>query len=337
MDTVHEEALAAAGTRPGGTIDLNAAMRSLLEGLLNALMDEQAFETGAQRNGYRERSLDTCVGRVALRIPKLRRGTYFPDDVVERWSRTDTALASAICEMWVGGVSTRKAEAAAELGVERMSHSRVSRLCASLDAKVDEMRGGDLSYSEWPYLWLDASYVPCREAGAARSTALAVAVACDSRAHRRSRCRGPQGRLRREGAGAGEGGLPQGLRAAARARRGGRLPARGGRGHGAGLPRLPREAQGVGQDEQRPGEDEPRDQAPRVGGTGVPVGRLAAAAGGRGVLRPERRLGGRAQLHRPQDPGGPTGGASSAAPAPEDLASVITLVEEALDRKLRTA
>lgn len=113
MDTVHEEALAAAGTRPDGTIDLNAAMRSLLEGLLNAVMDEQASEAGAQRNGYRERSLGTCVGRVTLRIPKLRRGTYFPDDVVERRSRTDTALASAICEMWVGGVSTRKVEAAA--------------------------------------------------------------------------------------------------------------------------------------------------------------------------------------------------------------------------------
>ena len=186
MDTVHEEALAAAGTRPDGTIDLNAAMRSLLEGLLNAVMDEQASETGAQRNGHRERSLDTCVGRVTLRTPKLRRGTYFPDDVVERWSRTDTALASAICEMWVGGVSTRKVEAAAaETGVERMSRSRVSRPCASLDAEVDEMRGGDLSCSEWPYLWLDATYVPCREAGAARSTALVVVVACDSRARRR--------------------------------------------------------------------------------------------------------------------------------------------------------
>ena len=186
MDTIHEEAVAAAGTRPDGTIDLNAAARSLLEGLLNAVMDEQASETGAQRNGYRERSLDTCIGRVTLRIPKLRTGTHFPDDVVERWSRTDTALASAICEMWVGGVSTRKVEAAAaKMGVERMSRSRVSRLCASLDAEVDEMRGADLAWAGWPYLGLAATYGPCREAGAARSTALVTAVACDSRARRR--------------------------------------------------------------------------------------------------------------------------------------------------------
>ena len=135
MDTVHEKAIADAGVRADGTIDINAALRSLLEGLLNAVMDEQASELGAARNGYRERSLDTCVGTVTLRIPKLREGTYFPEDVVSRRSRTDTALASAICDMWVSGISTRKVErAAADLGVESMSRSRVSRLCASLDA-----------------------------------------------------------------------------------------------------------------------------------------------------------------------------------------------------------
>ena len=139
METVHEEALAAAGVRADGTIDINAALRSLLEGLLNAAMDEQASELGVPRNGYRERSLDTCVGTVTLRIPKLREGSYFPEDVVSRWSRTDTALASAICDMWVSGVSTRKVEAvAAEMGVESMSRSRVSRLCAGLDAEVAE-------------------------------------------------------------------------------------------------------------------------------------------------------------------------------------------------------
>lgn len=186
MDTVHEKAIADAGVRADGTIDINAALRSLLEGLLNAVMDEQASELGAARNGYRERSLDTCVGTVTLRIPKLREGTYFPEDVVSRWSRTDTALASAICDMWVSGISTRKVErAAADLGVESMSRSRVSRLCASLDAEVAELRGCDLSAEEWPYLWLDATYVPCREAGAPRSVALVTAVACTASARRR--------------------------------------------------------------------------------------------------------------------------------------------------------
>lgn len=186
MDTVHEEALAAAGVRADGTIDINAALRALLEGLLNAVMDEQASELGVPRNGYRERSLDTCVGTVTLRIPKLREGSYFPDDLIERWSRTDTALASAICDMWVAGVSTRKVEAvAADLGLESMGRSRVSRLCAGLDEEVAELRGCDLSAAPWPYLWLDATYVPCREAGAARSTALVTAVACSLSGRRR--------------------------------------------------------------------------------------------------------------------------------------------------------
>lgn len=78
METLHEEALAAAGARPDGTIDINAAMRSMLEGLLNAVMDEQASKLSVLRNGYRERGLDTHVSTVRLRIPKLREGSYFP-------------------------------------------------------------------------------------------------------------------------------------------------------------------------------------------------------------------------------------------------------------------
>lgn len=111
METLHEEALAAAGARPDGTIDINAAMRSMLEGLLNAVTDEQASELGVPRNGYRKRGLDTCAGTVTLRIPRLMEGGSFPDDVVRRWSRTDTALASAICDMLLSVASAREIEA----------------------------------------------------------------------------------------------------------------------------------------------------------------------------------------------------------------------------------
>lgn len=83
---------------------------------------------------------------MTLRIPKLREGMYFPEDVVARWSRTDTALASAVCDMWAAGISTRKVEAvASDLGLESMSRSRVSRLCEGLDGEVAELRGADLS------------------------------------------------------------------------------------------------------------------------------------------------------------------------------------------------
>lgn len=180
MDTLHEKTLEQTETREDGTLDINGALRKLLENLLNAIMDEQANELGVPRNGYRERSLDTCVGTIALRIPKLREGSYFPADVVQRWSRTDTALASMICEMWTAGISTRKVETIAnQMGIRSLSRSRVSRLCEGLDAEVAEMCERDLSFIEWPYLWLDATYVPCREAGAARSTAIVTAVACN--------------------------------------------------------------------------------------------------------------------------------------------------------------
>lgn len=99
METLHEEALAAAGARPDGTIDINTSMRSMLEGLLNAVTDEQASELGVPRNGYRKRGLDTCVGTVTLRIPRLREGGSFPDDVVRRWSRTNDAQERMSCEI----------------------------------------------------------------------------------------------------------------------------------------------------------------------------------------------------------------------------------------------
>ena len=86
-------------------------MRSTLEGLLNAVMDEQASELSVLRNGYRGHELDAHVGTVTLRIPKLREGSYFSDDVVRRWSRTDTAFASAIRDMLLSVSSAREVEA----------------------------------------------------------------------------------------------------------------------------------------------------------------------------------------------------------------------------------
>lgn len=172
--------------REDGTIDLNTTAKTLLEDLLNTVMDEQARELGVPRNGYRHRSLDIALGKITLKIPKLRSGSYFPDDIVSRWSRTDTALASAICEMWVSGISTRKVEKAlSELGVEQLSKSRVSRLAESLDFEVDQLRRENLSYTSWPYLWLDGTTVNCRDEGRVRQKVLVTAVALNSDGARR--------------------------------------------------------------------------------------------------------------------------------------------------------
>ncbi len=161
--------------RQDGSIDLNELARGLLEDCLNAVMSEQADELlgeGNRRNGYRERSLNTCVGRITLRIPKLREGTYFPDDVLRPYSRTDRAMVGAIAETYRLGLSHRKIErAASKLGFGELSSSAVSRMCSELDADVDELRGARFDMG-FPYLWLDATYVKCRSDGRVQGRAV---------------------------------------------------------------------------------------------------------------------------------------------------------------------
>ncbi len=166
--------------RQDGSIDLNELARGLLEDCLNAVMSEQADELlgeGNRRNGYRERSLNTCVGRITLRIPKLREGTYFPDDVLRPYSRTDRAMVGAIAETYRLGLSHRKIErAASKLGFGELSSSAVSRMCSELDADVDELRGARFDMG-FPYLWLDATYVKCRSDGRVQGRAVVTAIA----------------------------------------------------------------------------------------------------------------------------------------------------------------
>lgn len=107
--------------------------RTLLETMVNEVMDAQADmlrEDGANaRNGYRERGLATPVGDITPRMPKLRAGTYFPEGIIERYSRADRAVAAAVAESWANGVSTRKMERIArKMGINRLSKGQVSAL-----------------------------------------------------------------------------------------------------------------------------------------------------------------------------------------------------------------
>lgn len=164
-----------------GGLDTPALVRALLESALNEIMDEQAdlaCEGGANsRNGYRERGLLTPAGKITLKIPKLRRGTYFPDGVIERYSRVDRAVAAAVSEMYASGVSTRRVERVArKMGVDGLSSPQVSRICARLDAEVSGLRGREFG-EPMPYLFLDATYVKCRREGRVQSTAVVTAIA----------------------------------------------------------------------------------------------------------------------------------------------------------------
>lgn len=96
-----------------GAIDMQELLRRLAEQVVNAVMDAEADQLCAgganSRNGYRERSLATCVGTLTLRIPKLRSGSFFPEDVLERYQRVDRALVAAVAEMYATGtVVSRK-------------------------------------------------------------------------------------------------------------------------------------------------------------------------------------------------------------------------------------
>ena len=121
--------------REDGTLDLTEAARLSLERMVNEIMDAQADELcgeGNRRNGYRERGLMTMVGEITLRIPKLREGTYFPDELVRPYSRVDRSVVAAVREVYARGLSTRKIEKAADaLEFGSLSPSRVSAMKAA--------------------------------------------------------------------------------------------------------------------------------------------------------------------------------------------------------------
>ena len=131
-------------------------MRVFAESVINEIMSAQAddlIEEGNFRNGYRDRQLITQLGPLNLPIPKLRHGTYFPDNLLVRYSRTDKALAAAVREMVINGISTRKVDKVAqELGVLSMSKSQVSRIIQSLDEEVDRLTKRSYKDLKFPYL-----------------------------------------------------------------------------------------------------------------------------------------------------------------------------------------
>lgn len=139
----------------------------------------RSAERIAQRNGYRERAWDTRLGRIELAIPKLRTGSYFPSFLEPRRT-AERALAAVIQEAYVHGVSTRAVDDLVQaMGLSGVSKSEVSRLCGELDERVAAFLDRPIE-GEWPYLWIDATYLKVREAGRIVSTAVIIAVAVNT-------------------------------------------------------------------------------------------------------------------------------------------------------------
>jgi putative transposase len=150
-----------------------------VESLCAAAYGERSPERANSRNGYRERAWDTRAGTVELKIPKLRRGSYFPGFLEPRRT-AEKALAAVIQEAYVNGVSTRSVdELVKAMGMSGISKSQVSRLCAEIDERVGAFLNRPLE-GDWPYLWIDATYVKTREAGRIVSVAVIIAVAVNT-------------------------------------------------------------------------------------------------------------------------------------------------------------
>ena len=151
-------------------------VRDLAQWALQQLIEAEATEAiGARqwerdpgrvthRNGHRPKVLSTKAGDLHLGIPKLRQGSFFPE-MLEPRRRIDQALYSVIMEAYVNGVSTRRVDdLVGALGIDTgISKSEVSRICAGLDVRVEAFRTRTLGHVEFPYVYLDATYVHVRD------------------------------------------------------------------------------------------------------------------------------------------------------------------------------
>ena len=147
-----------------------------VEGRCGAGFGERSPERTNSRNGYRDRLWETRAGSVDLKIPKLRSGSYFPGFLEPRRT-AEKALAAVIQEAYVHGVSTRSVdELVKAMGMSGISKSQVSRLCTEIDERVGAFLNRPIE-GDWPYLWIDATYVKTREAGRIVSVAVIIAVA----------------------------------------------------------------------------------------------------------------------------------------------------------------
>ena len=173
-------------------------MRSLLQDVINALLSADAdavvgAEYGrpspdrtAQRNGYRHRDLDTRVGTIDVAVPKLRTGTYFPEWLLERRKRAESALITVVADCYLAGVSTRRMDKLVKtLGINSLSKSQVSRMAASLDEHVEQFRHRPLDEAgPFTFVSADALTMKVREGGRVINAVVLLATGVNGDGHR---------------------------------------------------------------------------------------------------------------------------------------------------------
>ena len=163
---------------------LQRLMEYDVENLMGVARHERSPDRQTYRNGFRERSLETRLGTLDLKIPKLRTGaSYFPPFLEPR-RMIEKALSAVVQEAWIAGVSTRKVEELVQaMGMSGISKSQVSKLCKEIDERVSSFLERPLE-GEWRYLWLDATYLKQRQGGRIVSVAVIIAVAANMEGRR---------------------------------------------------------------------------------------------------------------------------------------------------------
>ncbi|UAL31171.1 IS256 family transposase [Nocardioides rotundus] len=173
-------------------------MRDLLQTMINALLCADAdavvgAEYGrptpgrtTQRNGYRHRDLDTRVGTIDVAIPKLRKGTYFPEWLLERRKRSEAALITVVADCYLAGVSTRRMDKLVKtLGIDSLSKSQVSRMAAELDEHVEQFRHRPLNDAgPFTFVAADALTMKLREGGRVINAVVLLATGVNGDGHR---------------------------------------------------------------------------------------------------------------------------------------------------------
>lgn len=173
-------------------------MRDLLQTMINALLSADADavvgaewgrrspERTTRRNGYRHRDLDTRVGTLDIAVPKLRTGTYFPDWLLERRKRAESALITVVADCYLAGVSTRRMDKLVkQLGINSLSKSQVSRMAADLDEQVDAFRHRPLGEAgPFTFVTADALTMKVREGGRVINAVVLLATGVNGDGHR---------------------------------------------------------------------------------------------------------------------------------------------------------
>src|SRR5919197_2556717 len=173
---------------------LREGVRVLAQALMDAEVSAQIGATHGQRtpdrltyrNGYRPGGGDPRVGTIELAIPRLRRGSSLPSWLEPR-RRAERALCAVVAQCYVEGVSTRRVDdIARQMGIDGISKSQVSRICAELDEVVAAWRNRPLDAGPYPFVLIDALSMRVREAGRIANTAVLVAPGCNADGQRRS-------------------------------------------------------------------------------------------------------------------------------------------------------